>query len=170
MHLTEASDAELLSSDSTTFWKRVFPAAWTVGVGAVAAMAWLDLIGSPPAPAPVKIFLVGGWAVFSALFYHWLGRLQHVWRVGDDLVVGDRNHGLRLSLTEVREVKESRMQKLKMVTLELRRATPLGRTITFVPKGAKSIWLPWADSEIAADLRERMERLAPPQTGRTLRG
>jgi hypothetical protein len=170
MHLADTSDAEILSSDSTMFWKRVFPAAWTVGVGAIAALAYLDLIGSPPAPAPVKIVLVGGWAVFSALFQHWFGRLQHVWRVGDNLVIGDRDRGLRLSLTEVREVKESRMQKLKMVTLELRRATPLGRKIVFVPKGAKSIWVPWADSAVAADLRDRMDRLAPPETGRTLPG
>lgn len=167
MHPATNPEVELLSSSSTPFWKKVFPAAWTVGVGSVAAAAWLDLIGSPPAPEPVKILLLGGWAVFSVLFFRWFGRLQPVWRMGDDLVIGDLDRGPRVGLAEVREVKETRMQRLKMVTLELRRPTPLGRRVTFVPKGAKAIWLPFAPSEVAEDLRARIERLALPPGAET---
>ena len=83
-------------------------------------------------------------------------------------MVGDRERGVRLSLTEVCEVKESRMQRLKMVTLELDHTTPLGRKITFIPRGAKTFWLPFADSEVAADLRASMERLARPDATRAL--
>ncbi|MEJ2205010.1 MAG: hypothetical protein P8170_12980 [Gemmatimonadota bacterium] len=168
MQLTDRPDAEILSSEATTFWKRIFPTAWTVGVGALAVAVWLGLIGDPPAPDVVRVVILGGWATFSALFFHWLGRLQHVWRVGNELVVGDRERGVRVNLTEIRNVKESRMQRLKMVTLELDHATPLGRKITFIPRGAKTFWLPFADSEVAADLRARMERLARPDPTRAL--
>jgi hypothetical protein len=168
MQLTNRSDAELLSSDATTFWRRIFPTAWTLGMGVVAVAAWLDLIGDAPAPDLVKVVILGGWAAFSALFFRWLGSLQHVWRTGNELVVGDRERGVRVSLTEIREVKESRMQRLKMVTLELDHATPLGRKITFIPRGAKTFWLPFADSEVATDLRARIARLGPPDPTRAL--
>jgi len=154
-----SQDIELLSSGATTFWKRVFPTAWTLGVGAITVAAWLDLIGHPPAPELVKGALLAGWALFSGLFFRWFGRLKHVWREGDEIVIGDRRKGPRVRLEELREIKETRLQKVKMVTLNLGRPSRLGREVTFIPKGATSLWIPWADSPVVRDLEARRQRL-----------
>jgi hypothetical protein len=159
MRPAKSEEFELLSSGSTTFWKRVFPTAWSLGVGAITVAAWLDLIGHPPAPELVKGALLGGWALFSGFFFRWFGRLRNVWRDGNELVVGDRMRGPRVRLDEVREIKESRFQRLKMVTLKLSRPTPLGSEVTFLPKGTKTFWIPWADSEVVRDLEERRQHL-----------
>ena len=161
-------DAELLSSGSTTFWKRVFPAAWTVGLGAFVVAIWFDLLGQPHLPEMVKGALVGGWALLSGLMFRWFGQLERVWLDADSLVVGDSHRGTRVSLRDVCEVKESRLQRVKTVTLKLSRPTPLGTRITFIPKGSKEVFLPWADSAVAAALRERVERLADPAQSRAL--
>jgi len=147
---------EPLTGHSTAYWRDVFPKLWSALVGVLVVLIWMDALGDAPAPDVVKWVATGIWGGFSTFFFTFFGSLKQVWRDGDELLVGeDPRRALRLHLREVGEVKESRFQQVKMVTLELARPTPLGRTIRFIPKGAKTYFLPYASSPVAQELKER---------------
>lgn len=152
---------ERLTDGSTYYWRRIFPTLWSALVGFVAALAWLDRLGDAPAPLSVKVGITVVWAGMSVGFFRWLGRLQDVWLDGDALVVGDPRRGRRIPLREVRAVKESRFVQIKTVRLELARPTPWGDALSFVPKGMTTFILPFADSPVAAALRQRTQALTP---------
>jgi hypothetical protein len=62
-------------------------------------------------------------------------------------------------LNDIREIKESRFQQIKTVTLKLRRPTALGTSISFVPRGAGAFFFPVMTSSVAEGLRERWRAL-----------
>jgi hypothetical protein len=71
--------------------------------------------------------------------------------------------GVVVHLGDVLEIKESHFQQIKTVTLKLRRPTPLGDSISFVPQGAGPFFFPLMTSPVAARLRERHQELAADQ-------
>ena len=152
-----------LTGGTTVYFGRIFPAVWTTAVGALTGAVWLDLLPDAPVPTAVKWALLSVWVAISTLLITHFGSLRHVWRNGDELIVGDPRRGLRIHLSEVREIKESHFQQIKTVTLKLRRPTPLGDCISFVPKGAGPFFFPLMSSPVAARLRERHEELAAEQ-------
>jgi hypothetical protein len=159
----EPVELEPLTGGSTVYFGRVFPAVWTTAVGALTGAVWLDLLPDGPAPAVVKWATLGAWVALSALIVRYFGSLRHVWRNGDELIVGDPRRGLRIHLGDVREIKESRWQQIKTVTLKLRRPTELGDSISFVPRGAGAFFFPLMNSSVAERLRERHQELAAVQ-------
>jgi len=160
------SEPTPLTSGSTTWFARVLPTAFTVLAGSVTIAAWLDLLGDAPAPLGVKWGILAVATVGSAFLHRWGSRLRHVWRVGDTLVVGDPRRGIRVSLDDVVEVRETRLQSVKWVTLHLAHETPLGDTLRFVPRGREGWLVPWVASPVAAALRERVEALKSGDTPR----
>jgi len=154
---------EPLTGGSTAYFGRVFPVVWTTAVGALTGAAWLDLLGDGPTPTAVKWAILSVWVALSAVIIRYFGSLQHVWRNGDELVVGDPRRGLRIHLGDIREIKESRFQQVKTVTLKLRRPTALGDSISFVPKGAGAFFFPLMSSGVAERLRERHQELLTEQ-------
>lgn len=161
---------EPLTGGSTVYFGRVFPIVWSTAVGALTGAVWLDLLPDGPAPSIVKWALLSVWVAISAVIIKYFGGLRHVWRDGDDLIVGDPRRGLRINLGDVREIKESRFQQIKTVTLKLRRPTALGDSISFVPKGAGAFFFPLMSSGVAEQLRERQEELAAEQHRRVGKG
>lgn len=160
MHPAPTPAPEPLTGAGTSYWRDLFPKVWSGLVGTLVVLVWLDVLGDAPAPGAVKWVATGIWGGLSAFFFTYFGRLRHVWRDGDEILVGEDPHrALRLHLREVSEVRESRFQQVKTVTLELTRPTPLGRTIRFVPKGAKTYFLPYASSPVARELKERHQLL-----------
>lgn len=158
--LPNPGDPEQLTGPSTYYWSRVFPTVWSSIVGVLVLVLWLGVAGDAPAPGAVKWVATGMWAGLSTMFFRMFGGLRHVWIAGDDLLVGeDPRRGVRIPLREVREVRESRFQQVKTVTLELGRSTPAGRSVRFIPKGMKTFVLPYASSPVAEELRERHRRL-----------
>ena len=162
--MTTASGREIerLTDGSTYYWSRVFPTLWTGLVGVIVALLWMDALGDATITLAVKTSITAIWATLSALFFRLFGRLQDVWLEGDHLLVGDPRRGIRVSLLDVREVKESRLHQVKNITLKLSRPTPLGDSITFVPKGLKTFLLPYTSSPVADELRARRRRLLTP--------
>ncbi|HKJ01413.1 MAG TPA: hypothetical protein VJ997_03130 [Longimicrobiales bacterium] len=145
---------EQLTGAGTVYFGRVFPTVWTTVAGAVTVAAWLDLLGGPTPPV-VKWAMASIWVAVSAVIIRYFGKLRHVWRSGDELIVGDPNRGLRVHLGDVAEIKESRFQQIKTVTLKLRRQTELGSSISFVPRGVGPFFFPLMTSSVAERLRER---------------
>jgi len=158
-----AVDLEPLTGGGTVYFGRIFPVVWTTVVGALTGAAWLDLLGDGPTPAVVKWALLSVWVAVSTVIFRYFGSLRHVWRQGDELIVGDPRRGLRIHLSDVREIKESHFQQIKTVTLKLRRPTELGDSIAFVPKGPGALFFPLMSSGVAERLRERHEELAAEQ-------
>lgn len=150
---------ERLTDGSTWYWSRVFPTLWSTVLGVVVLLAWLDVLGDGALPLAAKGALTAAWVIASTVFFRVFGTLTDVWLDGADLLVGDPVRGTRISLRDVREVKESRLRQVKSITLELARPTPWGSSITFVPKGVMTFFLPYASSPVAAELRERRQRL-----------
>lgn len=156
-------ELEPLTGGGTVYFGRVFPAVWTTVAGAVTAAAWLDLLGEGPTPTAVRWAMLSIWIAVSAVIIRYFGSLRHVWRQGDELIVGDARRGLHIHLSEVLEIKESHFTQVKTVTLKLRRPTELGSSISFVPKGAGAFFFPLMGSGVAARLRERHGELAAEQ-------
>jgi hypothetical protein len=158
-----ANELVPLTGGSTAYFGRVFPAVWTTAMGGLTGAVWLDLLPDGPAPSVVKWALLSVWVAVSAVIIRYFGSLRHVWRRGDELIVGDAQRGLRIHLSDVREIKETRFQQIKTVTLKLRRPTELGSSISFVPKGAGPFFFPLMSSSVARDLRERHQALMAEQ-------
>lgn len=152
-----STELRRLTTGSTTFFKSVFAPTWISGIGAFNVVLWMDLIGSPPAPLPVKIAILTLWLVFSPFFIWWSNRLRHVWFDGTDILLrsGQREH--RIPLRDIREIKESRFQRVKLITLDLGRPTPLGDTVVFV--APFSFQAPFSDHPLVAELKERQRAL-----------
>lgn len=156
-------EPERLTDGTTTYWSRIFPTAWSVLMGVVVVLIWMDALGEGPAPDAVKVVATTLWGGLSALFFKMFGGLREVWLAGDDLLVGDPRRGARISLRDVREVKESRFTQVKTVTLKLSRPTPVGTSLTFIPKGAKTFFFPLSSSPVAEKLRERHREVLLPR-------
>lgn len=150
-----------LTDGTTYYWGHLFPAVWSICMGVVVALIWTDALGEGPAPAAVKWAALGMWGGLTTLFFRLFGRMQEVWLDGNEVVVGDPLRGTRIHLQDIREVKESRLSQVKMVTLKLARPTPLGDSVTFIPGGMKTFLFPLATSPVAEELRERVEALVP---------
>ena len=162
------TDLERLSSSSTTWWSRYFPATWSAGFAAFVAAAWLDLLGSSPLPDLAKGAFLAIWVVISVFLFRWLGGYRHVWLDGQELVVGDPRRGVRIPLGDVVEVRETRFSQLKTAELVLRHRTPLGTTVRFMPEDGWRWMFPWAASPTLRDLRERVASLESAETPREL--
>jgi len=150
---------ERLTDGSTYYWSRVFPTLWSGILGIFVALVWMDVLGDAAEPLAVKAGITAAWAIASTVFFRMFAGLKDVWLDGDDLLVGDPTRGTRISLRDVREVKESRLRQVKNITLELGRPTPWGDSITFVPKGLKTFLFPYTSSPVADKLRTRTQRL-----------
>jgi hypothetical protein len=144
-----------LTSASTTFYARVMPVFGTLIAATVTTLAWLDLF-SDPIPAIGKWAMLGATVVVAVVSFGWMGRFQHVWLEGDHLLIGAPRRGVRVSLRDVRDLTETRMQKVKWVKLELTHGTSLGKTIRFIPRGHRAWLAPWSASPLVGGLRERI--------------
>lgn len=156
--LDTTEEGRRLSTGATTFWKSVFVPTWIGGIGAFNVALWMDLIGSPPAPMAVKVAVLSLWMVFSPFFVWWSRRLSHVWLDGDDLLLRPGGRDYRIPLAQVREIEESRFQRVKLITLHLGRPSPFGDQIVFVAPFA--FQKPFGDHPLVAELKERRRRLA----------
>lgn len=148
---------EQLSSEMTGFVKNVFPVLWTVGVGAGIAGIWLELFGAPE-PMGIKLLGVVLWAGTSILFTALSRAIHHVWLDGSDLIVSIDGRDVRIPLTDVTKMSESRGQRVKTIKLTLRPGSFLGTTLHFIPKG--QLQAPFSEHPIIKELKERKGELA----------
>lgn len=155
---TMSTELERITTDATTFWKYVFPTTWITALGGFNVLLWLDMIGSPPAPLAAKIAILTLWGIFSPFFLWWSSQMHHVWIDGDHLVVRPHGSPVRIPLNEVLEIKESRYQRVKVITLEFRREIPgIGKSLLFPAPFV--FQKPFSDHPLVTELRQR-KRLA----------
>ena len=121
-------DRVRLSSRATPFWKHGFPLLWSVGIGGMTAAAWLGLLEGDWPPAALWILTIL-WAGLSTFFFAWARQIQDAWIEGDQLRFPVGGRELRIPLTEVEKIEESRFQRVKVFQIQFRRETPMGRKV-----------------------------------------
>lgn len=151
-----------ISTGATTFWKSVFTPGWIALFGSFTAALWLGLVDGSPSLA-LKLAATGVWVGMSAFLVHWSRRLAHVWIQGTDLRVRTTGGERRIPLSEVREIRESRFQRVKLITLELQREVPgVGREIVF--PAPLTLQRPFGEHPLVAELKA-LKRVGPGDAG-----
>lgn len=119
----------LLSSKWTFFYKRIYPVAWILLCGALTAFLWTtSCSGLGWLRGVALIVFIGG----SLFFFWYSSRLKHVWLRGDRLVVTDFRTEEEIPLTEVVDVRETRLWNPKLIRLTLVRPGKWGDEIVFM--------------------------------------
>ncbi|MGO4504311.1 MULTISPECIES: hypothetical protein [unclassified Dyella] len=149
-----------LSSRSTFFFKRVFPAFW-FGFLALWTVVWagsalvthdMKMLAVLPGPLIMALF---GYALFKWLLF---GLVDEVWLEGDQLLVRNRGEQSRVPLANVTNVNATVMVSPPRITLSLRQESPvLGKDISFMPIGRTSLLAAFKPSPIAAELIQRID-------------
>lgn len=156
MAYDHASPPERLSSRLTPYLRTVVPLVSGVTIGVVVMVLALQGPASG-VPTLVRQIAIPAAILGAAWLFRWLGSLRDVWLDGDDVLVNVGGRRVRISLREVAQIRQSRFQKTKTITLHLTRNTPLGGKVRFAPHFALTPG--WTDHPVAKELRERRERL-----------
>ena len=145
-----------ISSKTTFFNKRVFPAIWfgflIVFVG-LSVFAAAQRNSTPPVPILIipAIMAVGGYFIMKRLVFD---LVDEVWEDGDSLIVKNRGEEQRIALSDIKNVSYSPYMNPPRVTLSLRRPTAFGEQITFA---APVRFIPFATSPLINDLIDRVD-------------
>ncbi len=125
------SDAPRVVSQSTVFWKFVFPGLWIVGfgAGAIASALFGESQGSS------RWVALGIWLVSSPLLVFFSARLRWVAISGESLRVSSYFREAAVPLSAVSRVTQSYLSRPQTLTVHVDRDTPLGRSFSFVAPG-----------------------------------
>jgi hypothetical protein len=122
-----------ISSSLTYFYKRIFPALWIMGFGALTVLIWLgNFKGRALQPAVLRWFALFIWCVGSGFLIRYSRMLKEVWLYNDQLIVSDFDTEEMVPLSQVKEVKETRFWNPKLIKLRLRNPGRWGDLITFI--------------------------------------
>ncbi len=123
-----------LSSSVTVFYKVIFPAVWLTGFGLAAIiLAFGGFRASSPIPTQMRVMFPVAW-LFGLGLCAWLCfPLKHVILGEDFLVVEGLSQRLTIPLSDVVAVSASFATNPETITLQLKRVTPFGTKIRFMP-------------------------------------
>jgi hypothetical protein len=151
-----------LSSPSTFFYKRVFPAFWFGFLG-IFIIPWTGigftehtarLVPSLLMPLSMAIF---GFVLFKRVIFD---LVDEVWLDGEYLVVKNRREPTRIALRDVINVNASTMTNPPRITLMLRtESSRLGKTVSFMPIGPRGFFSAFRPNPVATDLIHRIDAL-----------
>jgi hypothetical protein len=150
---------EKISSSMTRFLRDLFPPLWTGAFGVVMVGVWFEWF-QEPTPQAQKLAVAFLWAVTSILIRLWTRSLREVWVTDQELIVTSDGHGVRVPFSAIRDIKESRGQKVKTVRLLLAEQTPVGTRIRFIP--IHRFQAPFTDHPVVKELRQRTAHVPGP--------
>jgi hypothetical protein len=93
-------------------------------------------VAPPPPPMRWLLLAVGVWLLATLLWRVLSGRPIRVEMDEQWLYVANLREEIRIALSDVMQVRETRWMSGRPITLELRYDTDFGRTIKFVPRAA----------------------------------
>ncbi len=145
-------------SSKTTFWyKRVFPAIWFgfllvfIGISVFGAGSRRDLSTVAPFVILPLAMIAFGFFLMKKLVFD---LVDEVWDDGDALVVKNSGQEQRIALADIKNVNYSAMVSPPRVALSLRRPTIFGEVVAFC---APLRLVPFSTSPIIDDLIERID-------------
>lgn len=147
----------LLSSRWTFFYKYVFPTVWIAGFGFGTLALWAGLMDDPEAATPEMrwVFLVT-WIAGTVFILWFTRRLKRVSVEGPELVVSSDGEEVRIPLTAVAEVRETRFWSPKMIEIRLDRPVAYPDQIVFAAPMAFQ-W-PFTDHPVVKELNLRIQQ------------
>ena len=146
-----------LSSRLTFFYRFVFPLLWIPGFGLATLVLWTGgTTTGEPIPIEVKFIFLAG-MIAGSLTILWLAlRIRTVYLERDRLVVSEGLREIRIPLTAIVEVKESRMWNPKMVTVVLDRSSEYPDRVVFI--APMTFQFVWSDHPVVRELRGHIDR------------
>jgi hypothetical protein len=144
-----------ISSRTTFFNKRIFPAIW---IGFLILMAGLPFVFGQNRSAPPLSFVVMP-AIMAVVGIFIMRKLvfdlvDEVWDDGDALLVKNRSEEERIPLSDIKNVSYSPYMNPPRVTLSLRQPSRFGEQVTFA---APIRLVPFATSPVINELIERVD-------------
>jgi hypothetical protein len=141
-----------ISSRSTFFYKRIFPAIWFGIAALVAVPALLAENGPGPVAAIGPVLMaIFGFLIMRKLIFD---LVDEVWDAGTELLIRKKGREFRVPLIEIINISYSPTNPQR-ATLSLRQPSMLGREISFVPPTS---WVPFTRSPVIDDLIERVDQ------------
>ena len=146
-----------ISSHSTFFYKRVFPAIWfgflgvfvcAAGAAAIAQQQIAQLLPFIGVPLFMAIF---GYAIMKWIVFD---LVDEVWDCGDSLLVKNKGLEHRFALSDFMNVGYTGFMNPPRITLSLREASDFGTEVAFIPPFRM---FPYSMSPIARDLIARID-------------
>ena len=144
-----------ISSSQTFLVKLVFPLIWCSVFGAITigmGTGYFPGLGLPMLPTAMVWIFVIVWIVGAASWWWWGGQWKRVRLDERALYVSNFRKEIRVPLTDIEEVTQSRWIKGQPVTIRFRTETEFGTRITFMPK-VRLFWF-WRTHPIVAELRD----------------
>jgi hypothetical protein len=151
-----------LSSSSTAFWKKVFPALW---FGFLALFLVLALTRGAVVNGSVMflivpcVMVVMGYLLFRNLLWN---LVDEVYDCGDFLLIKNRGQEHRVPLTDIMNVDAPTTVRPPRITLRLKNlsaAGSLGSEVSFSPRTQQlNPFNPFAKNPIAEDLIQRVDQ------------
>jgi hypothetical protein len=149
-----------ISSRSTSFYKRVFPAIWFGFLGLFVLAGFFAHPATNAAPTALLIvplvMAVFGYVLFRRLLFD---LVDEVWDDTDALIVRNAGAEDRVALGNIINIGYSMLTNPERVTLTLRNPSSLGKEITFLPL-MRSPWgfRGFSRNPIIGELIDRVDR------------
>ena len=156
-----------LSSAQTFLMKFVLPTVWLGMFALITGLLFTtgEFSGRDGLPTPPEMkWLFLGATVVGGLFLYWFCmRLKRVAMDEKWLYISNYLREIRVSLRDIEEVSENRWVNIRPITLEFRRETDFGATVTFMPK--TQWWGFWRAHPVVGELESAMRQVRgiPPE-------
>lgn len=151
--------AKLISSGSSTFYKRMLPALWYGIVIVIAVSLWKLSQTEPRIGLWIMVF-----PVFMLAMFHFLARsllaglVDQVWDNGNELIVVNEGHVEHVPLREIMNISYSGFTNPKRATLSLRHPGRWGASFGFVPVRSSIRILSLGTNQMIEELIRRVDR------------
>jgi hypothetical protein len=153
-----------LSSRWTFFWKVIFPATWTSGMGFATFSLFIRTVDDAGKPNPVwaKWLFLTIWLLGSASMLKLVIPLKRVARDENTLYVSNYRVEVAIALSSIQNVRENRRIQIggkHPIIIELAADSPYGKQIVFIPTGKAPFAWPWQKKPhpIAAELQNMLD-------------
>jgi hypothetical protein len=144
-----------LSSQSTFFYKRIFPTIW---FGFLVFFLFAGLFSNATRRGPGLMFVVVpiGMAILGYFIMKKLvwDLIDEVYDEGTSLLFRNRNQEVRVNLKDIKNVSYTTMTNPPRVTLSIRHNTALGDELSFSPPAS---WVPFKKNEDIERLIDRID-------------
>ncbi|HET8900115.1 MAG TPA: hypothetical protein VFN09_15210 [Rhodanobacteraceae bacterium] len=150
-----------ISSAMTRYYKWATPLLGLFGAGLVGAGLLLQHAGRLKIEAPWPVWVVLAIAVVAGLGVNlWLlhGLADEVQLDEEALFVRKGAEDGRIALADVLAVECVRWTNPRRIVLELRRDTPFGRRLRFIPNSPRTLLGAFRPDPVAEELRRRVRR------------
>ncbi|MGH8397021.1 MAG: hypothetical protein ACRETA_02095 [Gammaproteobacteria bacterium] len=151
-----------ISSRTTHFQKRVFPAIWFTIIAFVVVVVMIAIVVNHRfQPLLFAVFLL--FALCMAIFGHLIMKklaanlMDEVWDDGNALVVRNRGVEARIQLSTIMDIEPQAYSHPPRVTLTLREPSAFGTKIAFCPIGIS--YFPFYGNRVVNDLMKRVSTL-----------